>query len=75
MKRDPDNELRSALLEAKARAIGTQSVDAGVAPLVNLRDTGRFVKVLALLKCALVISRCQSGVAPFGATFREVSTP
>lgn len=36
------------------------------APLINLRDTGRFLEVLATLKCSLAISRRPSGVALLG---------
>jgi uncharacterized protein (TIGR03032 family) len=36
------------------------------APLINLRDTGRFLDVLASLKCSLAISRRPSGVAIVG---------
>jgi uncharacterized protein (TIGR03032 family) len=32
-------------------------------PFINLRDTGRFLEVLATLKCSLAISRRPSGVA------------
>lgn len=46
---------------ASAAAAG----DAG-SPLINLRDTGRFLEVLASLKCTLAISRRPSGVALLG---------
>lgn len=42
-----------------------QSDEAG-SPLINLRDTGRFLEVLASLKCSLAISRRPSGVALLG---------
>jgi len=43
------------------------SAEAGAAaPLINLRDTGRFLDVLASLKCTLAISRRPSGVALLG---------
>jgi uncharacterized protein (TIGR03032 family) len=35
-------------------------------PFINLRDTGRFLEVLAALKCSLAISRRPSGVAIVG---------
>ncbi|HEY1611623.1 MAG TPA: TIGR03032 family protein [Paraburkholderia sp.] len=35
-------------------------------PLINLRDTGRFLEVLASLRCSLAISRRPSGVALLG---------
>lgn len=37
-----------------------------VSPLINLRDTGRFLEVLASLRCSLAISRRPSGVALLG---------
>lgn len=36
------------------------------AALINLRDTGRFLEVLASLKCSLALSRRPSGVALLG---------
>ncbi len=35
-------------------------------PVINLRDTGRFLQVLAALKCSLAVSRRPSGVALIG---------
>jgi uncharacterized protein (TIGR03032 family) len=35
-------------------------------PIINLRDTGRFLEVLTTLKCSLAISRRPSGVAIVG---------
>ena len=37
-----------------------------LAPVINLRDTGRFLQVLDALKCSLAVSRRPSGVAVIG---------
>ncbi|HEY4350084.1 MAG TPA: TIGR03032 family protein [Paraburkholderia sp.] len=49
--------------DAVAHPTQTDHVEA---PLINLRDTGRFLDVLASLKCSLAISRRPSGVAILG---------
>ncbi len=49
----------------KAGAPAPEDNDAQ-SPLINLRDTGRFLEVLAQLKCSLAISRRPSGVALLG---------
>jgi uncharacterized protein (TIGR03032 family) len=49
--------------DAAAHPSQTDHVEA---PLINLRDTGRFLDVLASLKCSLAISRRPSGVALLG---------
>ncbi|WP_323120580.1 TIGR03032 family protein [Burkholderia alba] len=46
--------------EADAAQDGSES------PLISLRDTGRFLDVLASLKCSLALSRRPSGVALLG---------
>lgn len=50
-------------------ARGTDGASAGGSvdePFINLRDTGRFLDVLASLKCSLALSRRPSGVALLG---------
>ncbi len=58
---------------ASARPLAAPHQDAdralagdGEAPTISLRDTGRFVEVLAALGCTLAISRRPSGVALLG---------
>ncbi|GAB2874452.1 TIGR03032 family protein [Paraburkholderia jirisanensis] len=55
--------MEQSLHDAAAAAPQT---GADEAPLINLRDTGRFLEVLAALKCSLAISRRPSGVALIG---------
>jgi uncharacterized protein (TIGR03032 family) len=55
--------VEQSLHDAAAAASQT---GADEAPLINLRDTGRFLDVLAALKCSLAISRRPSGVALIG---------
>jgi uncharacterized protein (TIGR03032 family) len=46
--------------------ISSEAAASAESPFINLRDTGRFVEVLASLKCSLALSRRPSGVALLG---------
>ncbi|WP_233839100.1 TIGR03032 family protein [Paraburkholderia sp. ZP32-5] len=50
----------------EARSDVSASATEAWSPLIDLRDTGRFLAVLASLKCSLAISRRPSGVALLG---------
>ncbi|WP_297352526.1 TIGR03032 family protein [Paraburkholderia sp.] len=46
--------------------VPSTNTDEAWSPLINLRDTGRFLPVLEALKCTLALSRRPSGVALLG---------
>jgi uncharacterized protein (TIGR03032 family) len=51
----------AAPLDAADSLVGSNE-----SPFINLRDTDRFLEILAMLKCSLAISRRPSGVAILG---------
>lgn len=61
-----DSELTGAGQSGRDDAAPAAAAGDAGSPLINLRDTGRFLEVLASLKCTLAISRRPSGVALLG---------
>ncbi|WGS48373.1 TIGR03032 family protein [Paraburkholderia sp. D15] len=61
MERSGESQYEGA--SAQAEDAASNDIDA---PFINLRDNGRFLDVLASLKCSLAISRRPSGVALLG---------
>ena len=55
-----------AATQAGAATASLPADDDVAAPFINLRDTGRFLEVLASLLCSLALSRRPSGVALLG---------
>lgn len=74
MERTKDWDVEQVQDRASCSALEPQSRDAApsaqaddaASPLINLRDTGRFLERLASLNCTLAISRRPSGVALLG---------
>ncbi|MGF6304863.1 MULTISPECIES: TIGR03032 family protein [Paraburkholderia] len=60
------SELTGTLQTGVDEVVSSNRAGEAESPFINLRDTGRFLEVLAALKCSLAISRRPSGVALLG---------
>ncbi|RKP57824.1 TIGR03032 family protein [Pararobbsia silviterrae] len=61
-----DSDVERKLQPGVTGNVLASEIDEALAPLINVRDTGRFLSVLEALQCTLAISRRPSGVALLG---------